>query len=86
MKSETMAIAQLAGVLGVNRTSILRRSKKEKWPYENGGNRAKKFLIAGLPEEIRMQIAAEQTKITPYIYRDAPNPFPVPVGDPGLLE
>ena len=86
MGSETITTTQLVKINGVTKQAIMKRSKKESWPYENGGNRAKKFLIAGLPEEIRMQIAAEKTKITPYIYRDAPNPFPVPVGDPGLPE
>jgi len=87
MKTDMITAAKLAEIHGVTRQAIMKRSKKEKWPFENGKNRAKKFIVSGLPEEIRMAISAEKVRdITPYIYKESKSALPVPVGDPELPE
>ena len=56
---------KIAEVLGVSKQAIMKRAKKEGWPHENGKNRAKRFLIEGLPGDIRARVI--QRKESPYI-------------------
>jgi putative transposase len=45
--------SDIAQTLMVHRTSVIRRAEKEKWPYENGSNRMKRYLLVGLPPEVQ---------------------------------
>lgn len=53
---ETITSNELAKILGKVKTSILRRAKKEGWVYEIGKNRIQRFIMAGLPEDVRIAV------------------------------
>jgi len=62
-------IAEIAEVKGLNIRSIQIRAKKEKWLHENGKNRAKRFVVAKLPEDVRAAIMSSQAEdVLPAIY------------------
>ena len=79
MNAETITASKLANLLEMVKSSVIRRATKEKWPFEPGKNRAKKFLVAGLPEDIRMRMGSKAI-LPPLIYKEQPTP----VGDPCL--
>ncbi len=57
---------EIAGILGVAKTTVLRRAEREKWICENGPavakamagkkNRVRRFKVEGLPEEVRVEL------------------------------
>ena len=44
---------EIADVMEVVKTSILRRAEKEGWKYEKGKNRARQYVITALPADIQ---------------------------------
>lgn len=70
MMPDTITAKDLAAALGVSKQAIMKRAnQKPKWPYENGGNRVKKFIIKHLPEDIKAVLnAAEAEEMLPSLY------------------
>jgi len=54
--TETITAKELAESMKTVKTTILRRAEREKWPYENGKNRIKRFIINKLPEDVRLAL------------------------------
>lgn len=87
----------LAEAMGITKQAIMKRAIKEKWPYDNGKNRAKRFIVAKLPEDVRIAVGKYKG-----IARPVPNSrgtsiestestmskryLPVPVGSPELTD
>ncbi len=78
--AETITAKEIAEVAGITKRSVHRRSEKERWPYQDGPNRSKLFIIAKLPDDIRIRLSkpAEPT----LLYSN--DRLPVPVGSPDL--
>jgi len=53
MESQSYTAAEIALAAGVVKSTILRRAEKERWKFEVGGNKAKKFIVASLPPDIQ---------------------------------
>jgi putative transposase len=47
---------EIAKTLGIHKTSVIRRAEAENWPYNNGGNRAKHYLLAGMPADVQAAV------------------------------
>ena len=54
--SATITAKEIAEIMGKTTRSIQRQAKKEKWPYVNGGNRAKPYHITSLPPDLRVRV------------------------------
>lgn len=61
MKAEMTAL-EIAEILGRTKSTIFRRADKEGWPYKNGKNRSKLFIVNELPEEIKALIMGHQAE------------------------
>jgi DNA-directed RNA polymerase specialized sigma54-like protein len=59
MKYGTVTHSQIAEKLGMHRSSIHRRAKKEQWPCKTGKNRTKCFYVSSLPPGIRERVAPD---------------------------
>jgi putative transposase len=60
--AQTITAKKLAKILHVATRSMQRRAVSEAWPYLNGDKKARRYVIAGLPEGIRIDLARlEQT-------------------------
>ena len=62
MNSGTITVKELAEVVDQTARTIQRRATKENWPYKNGSNRTKAFIISKLPAEIQSAIT-EKTDV-----------------------
>ena len=84
-QDETITASGYAKKVNVAKLTALRWAEKEHWPYENGNNRTKHFLINKLPEHRRMAISESQTNaIYPSLYKGIARI--VPVGSPDLAD
>ena len=54
--SATITVRELAEIMGQAKTSILRRAKKEQWPYVVGTHRAKPLIVDALPSDLRVRV------------------------------
>jgi len=54
---DTIAASELANVLGKTVRAVQLQAVEQNWPYLNGGNRAKRFVISGLPAEYQAIVA-----------------------------
>jgi DNA-binding Lrp family transcriptional regulator len=50
-------LAEIAEALGVHRTSVLRRAKKESWPAEKAG-RGMAYSLSTLPRAVARKVSA----------------------------
>lgn len=56
----TITAKKISGLLGVNKTTVIRRAEKEKWAFQNGPNKTRLYLVAKLPSDIRLLYNKEQ--------------------------
>ncbi len=79
---ETITAIEVARKLSVSKRILLRRAERESWPYRNGDNRAKRFILADLPEGVKLEIMKSKTPRDSSLY----NREPVSVGSPELSD
>lgn len=80
MTVAAMTAKEIADALGVAKSTVLRRAEREAWPYKNGSNRAKRFVVDKLPEDVRSDMAKGDISL---LYREDDA---VPVGSPELSD
>jgi len=80
LEPETKTAAELANIIGITKRAVNLRAEKEAWPYLNGDGNAKRYLLADLPEGVRLQVSGIRYPVL------AEKEAPVAVGSPELSE